>query len=183
MQVKEQRLIKQEKVTMLSKPILAATEESKWKKITKILIIVFGVCLLAFIIVSNLPMPSISAIVPALKPYLNYQLLFFVIAGFVAQMVDGILGMGYGVTSATCLMSFGVSPVSVSAAIHTSEIFTTGVSGYSHYKFKNVNKKMFRLLVVPGVAGAILGAVFLIFIGDKAGKWLSPLVAFYALFL
>ena len=98
-------------------------------------------------------------------------------------MVDGVLSMGYGVTSATVLMSFNVSPVAMSAAIHTSEIFTTGISGYSHYKFGNVNKKLFRHLVIPGVIGAILGAVLLIFLDDKYGKWLMPVIAVYAGFL
>jgi uncharacterized membrane protein YfcA len=91
--------------------------------------------------------------------------------------------MGYGVISATCLMSFGISPVSSSAAIHTSEIFTTGISGYSHYKFGNVNKKLFRHMLIPGVLGAIAGVLMLVFLGEKAGKWLMPLIALYAIFL
>jgi uncharacterized membrane protein YfcA len=91
--------------------------------------------------------------------------------------------MGYGVTSATCLMSFGLSPVSASAAIHTSEVFTAGMSGYSHYKFGNVNKKLFRHLVIPGVVGAILGALMLTYLDEKYGKYLMPFVAVYAGFL
>ena len=134
-------------------------------------------------ILSALPVPAVKELISAVKPYFNYQFLFFIIAGFAAQMVDGALSMGYGVTSATCLMSFGVSPVAVSAAIHTSEIFTTGISGYSHYKFGNVNKKLFRHLVIPGVLGAVAGAVLLVFLGAKAGAWLMPVVALYALFL
>jgi uncharacterized protein len=118
-----------------------------------------------------------------LKPYLTTNFLLFVLTGFLAQMVDGTLSMGYGVTSATCLMSFGINPVAMSAAIHTSEIFTTGVSGYSHYKFGNVNKKLFRHLVIPGVLGAVLGALTLVFLGERAGKWLMPLIALYAMFL
>jgi uncharacterized membrane protein YfcA len=80
-------------------------------------------------------------------------------------------------------MSFGVSPVASSAAIHTSEIFTTGISGYSHYRFGNVNKKLFKHLVIPGILGAIGGALLLVMLGEKAGKWLMPLVALYAMFL
>jgi len=97
--------------------------------------------------------------------------------------VDGTLGMGYGVTSATCLMTLGINPVSVSAAIHTSEIFTTATSGYSHYKFKNVNKKLFKHLVIPGCIGAALGALMLVFLGEKYGKLLLPIIAAYAFFL
>ncbi|MBD0289202.1 MAG: sulfite exporter TauE/SafE family protein [Flavisolibacter sp.] len=135
------------------------------------------------ILISYLPLPTFAETWESIKPYFNYQFLFFVMAGFLAQMVDGVLSMGYGVTSATCLMSFGINPVSVSAAIHTSEIFTTGVSGYSHYRFGNVNKKLFRHLIIPGVIGAILGAIILVFLGDRYGKYLMPLVALYAGFL
>ena len=138
---------------------------------------------LGHIIISYLPLPSIGEIWTGAKPYFDYKFLLFVVAGFLAQMVDGMLSMGYGVTSATCLMSFNVSPVAVSAAIHTSEIFTTGISGYSHYKFGNVNKKLFRHLVIPGVIGAILGALVLVFVGDHYSKYLMPLIALYAGFL
>jgi uncharacterized membrane protein YfcA/siroheme synthase (precorrin-2 oxidase/ferrochelatase) len=158
-------------------------EDRRWKNITTKLIIVFALMVIGHIIISYLPLPAFSEVLHSIKPYFNLQFLFFVLAGFCAQMVDGILSMGYGVTSATFLMSFGIAPVSVSAAIHTSEVFTTGVSGYSHYRFGNVNKKMFRHLVFPGTIGAILGALMLVFLGDKAGKWLLPAIAIYAGFL
>jgi uncharacterized membrane protein YfcA len=135
------------------------------------------------LILSALPLPAFGELLTTIQPYFDEQLLFFIAAGFLAQMVDGTLSMGYGVTTATCLMSFGISPVAVSAAIHTSEIFTSGISGYSHYKFGNVNKKLFRHLVIPGVLGAIAGALLLVFLGEKAGKWLMPVIAVYAMFL
>lgn len=158
-------------------------DEKKWKRIATKLIVAFALMVLGHIIISYLPLPPFTELIDNIKPYFDQQFLFFILTGFLAQMVDGVLSMGYGVTSATCLMSFGISPVAVSAAIHTSEIFTSGVSGYSHYKFGNVNKKMFRHLVIPGVIGAILGAVLLVFLGEKGGKWLMPLVALYAMFL
>lgn len=174
-----------EKKSMNKNPILvpAQNEERNWKKLTTKLIIVFAVIVLGSVVISFLPHDTQTELFTSLGSYFNVDLLLFIISGFIAQLVDGLLGMGYGVTSATCLMSFGVTPLATSAAIHTSEIFTTGVSGYSHYKFKNVNKKMFRHLVVPGVLGAILGAIFLYILGDKGGKFLLPLVAMYALFL
>ncbi len=157
--------------------------EKKWKRIATYLVIAFSLMVTGHLILSALPIPAVQDLIGEIKPFFNYEFLFFVLAGFAAQMVDGALSMGYGVTSATCLMSFGVSPVSASAAIHTSEIFTTGISGYSHYKFGNVNKKLFRHLLIPGVLGAIAGAVLLVFLGDKAGKWLMPVIALYAMFL
>jgi uncharacterized membrane protein YfcA len=157
--------------------------EQIWRSLTSKLILAFLLMVIGHIVISYLPLPSIGAIFKSVRPYFDYQFLFFIMAGFLAQMVDGTLGMGYGVTSATCLMTFGISPVSVSAAIHTSEIFTTATSGYSHYKFGNVNKKMFRHLVIPGVIGAVLGAIMLVFVGEKYGKWLMPVIALYAMFL
>ncbi|HEV7780139.1 MAG TPA: TSUP family transporter [Chitinophagaceae bacterium] len=161
----------------------AGNPEKKWKRIATWLVIVFGLMITGHLILSALPIPAVQELIGEIKPYFDQQFLFFILAGFAAQMVDGVLSMGYGVTSATCLMSFGISPVSVSAAIHTSEIFTTGISGYSHYKFGNVNKKLFRHLLVPGVLGAIAGAILLVFLGEKAGKWLMPVIALYAMFL
>ena len=157
--------------------------EIRWKRLASQLIIVFTVMVVGHIIISYLPLPSLGEAWTGLEPHLTGKFFFFILAGFLAQMVDGSLGMGYGVTSATVLMSTGISPVSISAAIHTSEIFTTGVSGFSHYKFGNVNKKLFKHLVIPGVIGAALGAGALVFMGSGASKWLLPLMALYALFL
>lgn len=78
--------------------------------------------------------------------------------GFLAQMVDGTLGMGYGVTSAALLVSMGVNPLIASASIHTSELVTTLVSGVSHFKFGNVRKDLLWPLISFGVIGGILGA-------------------------
>ena len=163
--------------------LVRGNSDQSWKNFTTKLILVFTLMVIGHFIISYLPLPSVREVWGDVKPYFDYKFLFFVTAGFLAQMVDGSLGMGYGVTSATCLITFGVSPVMVSSAIHTSEIFTTGISGYSHYKFGNVNKKLFRHLVIPGVIGSILGAVMLVFLGDRYGKWLMPVIAAYALFL
>ena len=157
--------------------------EQVWRRLASQLVFAFLLMVLGHIIISYLPLPSFREIWVDAKPYFDEQFIYFMIAGFLAQMVDGMLSMGYGVTSATCLISFGVNPVAVSAAIHTSEVFASGISGYSHYKFGNVNKKLFRHLVIPGVIGAILGAVMLVFLGEKAGKWLMPVMALYAMFL
>ncbi|MFL5809940.1 MAG: TSUP family transporter [Flavisolibacter sp.] len=175
--------VQNKQVLNVGKYKLQANTEQRWKSLASKLILAFVLMVIGHLIISYLPLPSIKEIGRGIEPYFNYKFLFFVLAGFLAQMVDGVLSMGYGVTSATCLMSFGVPPVAMSAAIHTSEIFTTGISGYSHYKFGNVNKKLFKHLVIPGVLGAVLGAVMLIFLDDKYGKWLMPAIAVYAGFL
>jgi uncharacterized protein len=104
------------------------------------------------------------------------EFLIFLAVGFVAQIIDGALGMAYGVSASTFLMSMGVSPAVSSASVHLAEVFTTGVSGLSHLRFGNVNKDIFKRLVIPGVIGAIAGAYLLTSIDVKIIK---PLVAVY----
>lgn len=105
----------------------------------------------------------------------------FVAVGFVAQLIDGMLGMGYGVVSAISLMSLGLSPASVSASIHTAEIFASGASGYNHYRFGNVNKRLFKVLLLPGIAGSVSGALLLIKFGDEYANIIKPVLALYLL--
>jgi uncharacterized protein len=113
---------------------------------------------------------------------LNESFFYYVLGGFVAQMIDGALGMAYGVTSATFLLTLGVPPSAVSASVHTSEIFTSGVSGYMHLKFGNVNSKLFKKILFPGVLGAIAGAYLLSSL-EKYIYIIKPLVAVYTLIL
>jgi uncharacterized protein len=87
--------------------------------------------------------------------------------GFLAQLVDGAVGLGYGVTCASSMMLLGINLPAISGSIHTAEMFSSGVSGYSHYKFGNVNKKLLLWLAIPGVFGAISGALLLIYLGNK----------------
>ena len=113
---------------------------------------------------------------------LNESFFYYVLGGFTAQMIDGALGMAYGVTSATFLLTLGVPPSVVSASVHTSEIFTSGVSGYMHLKFGNVNSKLFEKILFPGVLGAIAGAYLLSSL-EKYIYIIKPLVAVYTLIL
>lgn len=85
----------------------------------------------------------------------------FVIIGFAAQLVDGALGMAFGVISNTLLLSIGVPPAVASARVHTVECFTTGVSGISHVLHRNVDWRLFFRLVIPGAIGGVLGAYVL----------------------
>lgn len=102
---------------------------------------------------------------------------FYMAVGFGAQMIDGALGMAYGVTSNSLLFSLGVPPAISSASIHVAEMFTTGASALSHYKFKNINKKLFRQLLIPGAIGAVLGAYLL---SDHIdGDFIKPYMALY----
>ena len=100
--------------------------------------------------------------------------------GLFAQVVDGALGMAYGVTATMFLLAAGASPAAASASVHIAEIFTTGVSGISHTKFGNVNKQLFVRLLVPGILGAVLGAVLVTYVDGAAFK---PLMSAYLLVL
>ncbi|MEZ0243512.1 MAG: sulfite exporter TauE/SafE family protein [Sphingomonas sp.] len=94
----------------------------------------------------------------------------FIAVGFAAQMVDGALGMAFGVISNTLLLSLGVPPAAASAGVHTVETFTTAVSGISHALHKNVNWKLFLRLMIPGVIGGALGAYVLSNIHAETAK-------------
>ena len=84
------------------------------------------------------------------------------IIGFLAQLIDGALGMGYGVTSSAILISLGIPPPIASASVHTSELATTLVSGVSHFKFGNIRKDLLLPLISFGIIGGILGACGLV---------------------
>lgn len=103
-----------------------------------------------------------------------------VAVGFFAQMIDGALGMAYGITATTFLLSAGASPAAASASVHIAEVFTTGLSGISHVKLGNVNKSLFLRLLLPGIIGAILGAVL---ITQFDGEVLKPFISAYLLLM
>jgi len=104
-------------------------------------------------------------------------LLLIALAGFGAQMVDGSLGMGYGVTSSTLLIAIGLAPAAASASVHLAEIGTSAASAYSHVKLGNVDKKVLKRIALPGALGAFLGATVLSGLSTAAAKpWASTLL-------
>jgi uncharacterized membrane protein YfcA len=103
-------------------------------------------------------------------------LIAIAIAGFIAQLVDGSLGMGYGVTSTTLLLTLGVVPALASASVHLAEIGTSAVSGVSHWRLGNVNGRVLLLMGVPGGVGAFLGAVVLSNLSLDAARPMVSLV-------
>ena len=89
------------------------------------------------------------------------ELILFFLVGFAAQIIDGALGMAYGVSANSFLMGIGVPPALASASVHTAEVFTTGISGFSHWRFGNVDKQIIKRLAITGVIGGITGAYLL----------------------
>ena len=98
------------------------------------------------------------------------DLLLFIGAGFVAQLIDGALGMAFGVISTTLLISLGVPPAAASAGVHTVETATTAVSAVSHVAHRNVEWKLFFRLAIPGILGGVLGAYVLVSIDAAVVK-------------
>lgn len=98
------------------------------------------------------------------------SLLLFALAGSIAQLIDGTLGMGFGLTSSTLLLTLGTSAAVASAAVHVAEIGTTLASGASHWQAKNIDKTILLKLAIPGGIGALLGATFLSFIDLSSSK-------------
>ncbi len=115
-----------------------------------------------------------------LETVLTRQLMYFALVGFAAQMIDGALGMAYGISSTSFLLSLGIPPALASSSVHVAEVFTSGISGLSHLKMGNVNRKLFQRLVLPGAAGAILGAYVLTSIDGNAIK---PFISAYLLIM
>jgi len=102
------------------------------------------------------------------------KLIVFAFIGLLAQLIDGALGMAYGVTSTSLLLAFSISPAVASASVHLAEVVTTAASGASHIRFGNVDKKTVYRLIIPGSIGAFLGATFLSNIpGDLAKPYIS----------
>lgn len=102
------------------------------------------------------------------------RLVILAIIGFIAQLVDGSLGMAYGLTSTSLLLLYGIAPSIASASVHLSEVVTTAAAGIAHWKFGNIDRGMLRRLILPGSIGAFVGACFLSYL---PGEVIKPFIA------
>ncbi|WP_319805302.1 TSUP family transporter [Hymenobacter latericus] len=150
----------------------------RWRHIATASLVAFGLLLTVNILSLYYTWPQVWGVVSSAETFYT-----FVAIGFAAQLVDGLLGMGYGVVTAISLMSIGLNPAAVSASIHTAEMFASGASGYHHYRFGNVNRRLFKALLIPGIIGAVSGALLLSYFGEQYGPWVKPLLATYLLLL
>lgn len=159
------------------------SQERKWKRVTFISLLILATLSIGYALANYVTYENAVAFGEDVYRGIDEKFLWMLLVGFLAQMVDGALGMGYGVISTTLLLSGGLSPVVVSASIHTAEMFTTGASGISHYRYGNVNKKLFKTLLIPGVLGAIAGAVLLGYAGEAFSQYIRPVISIYTLLL
>lgn len=163
--------------------IAKKTEEKQWQKVVKWCLFAFLFMILGHTLLSYVPYHRIVEGVKSIPEHIDTKsFLIMMLTGFLAQMTDGSLGMGYGTISTTFLLANGVPPAIVSSRVHSARVFSSGVSGYSHHRFGNINKKLFKTLVIPGVIGAVIGAA-LAFLGQKYSAYIRIPLSVYTLYL
>ncbi|HEX3731323.1 MAG TPA: sulfite exporter TauE/SafE family protein [Mycobacteriales bacterium] len=113
-----------------------------------------------------------------------HRLLLLALIGLAAQLVDGSLGMAYGVTSTSLLLAGGLAPAATSAAVHLAEVGTTLASGIAHWRFGNVDWKVVRRIALPGAVGAFFGATLLSSLStESAAPWMAGLLLCLGVYL
>ncbi len=158
-------------------------EQKKWPNIVKWCLFAFLFMSIGYAVSPFLPHIDIVNLEREISGRIDVPLfLTMLLTGFIAQMVDGSLGMGYGTISTTFLLATGVSPAIVSSRVHAARVFSSGVSGYSHHRFGNINKKLFRAIVIPGIIGAIIGASCAYF-GQAYASYVKLPLSLYTLYL
>lgn len=154
---------KLEALNAITAPLSGKSPKKKYKRLTFEITLAFFAIFLGYGLSSFISFEELKTALTAV-PDIFYIMLA---VGFFAQLVDGAVGLGYGVVCSTSMMLAGVKLPAISGSIHTAEMFSSGISGYSHYKFGNVNKKLFLSLVIPGVIGAVSGSLLLVYLGNK----------------
>jgi siroheme synthase-like protein len=169
---------KQVKLEEVKKP-----EGLKWQRIVTWCLLAFFFMLLGHALLSLIPLSKMPEGFKVIIQDINGKTFLMMLGtGFIAQMVDGSLGMGYGTISTTFLLAIGINPAIVSSRVHSARVFSSGVSGYSHHRFGNINKKLFKTLALPGICGAIGGAT-LAYFGQKYSTWVRVPLSVYTLYL
>jgi siroheme synthase-like protein len=182
-EVQEDELTKVLEAKQTTLEVTSKPEQKKWPQIVKWCLFAFFFMLLGHALLSYVPFHKIQEDIQKIPDYFDlHSFILMLITGFLAQMVDGSLGMGYGTISTTFLLAIGVSPAIVSSRVHSARVFSSGVSGYSHHRFGNINKKLFRTLVIPGIIGAVLGAAMAYF-GQQYSTYVRIPLSFYTLYL
>ncbi|WP_018413387.1 sulfite exporter TauE/SafE family protein [Methyloversatilis thermotolerans] len=127
------------------------------------------------------PQAALSTVIEVLT---SSEFLQAAAVGFIAQSIDGALGMAYGISATTFLLGTGASPAVASASVHIAEIFTTGLSGLSHLRLGNVDRRLMLRLLIPGVIGGVLGALVVTqFDGAALKPWISGYLLIMGLYV
>ncbi len=159
---------------------MASSTLSTKKFLLRYLFIISVICI-ALVVIIFIFKNTLPSLYSDFEENVGWKTIFiFIGVGFIAQMIDGSLGMAYGISCSSFLMSTGVSPVLASASVHVAEVFTTVTSGFFHWKMGNIDKKLFRKLVIPGVFGASAGAYLL---SNFDGKIIQPYISGYLIIM
>ena len=169
-----------EKVTRLNEVTASLLAQKKIRRRRTFRQIWLGVTLIALLAVAALwyLSPAFDTYVGNINPIFYY----FLGAGFLFALIDGAIGMSYGVTTTSFSLSMGIPPASASMGVHLSEILSNGIAGWMHYRMGNINWKLFKKLLIPGIIGAVAGA-FLLSSLEHYSKFTKPFVSVYTLVL
>ncbi len=163
--------------------IIDTPEQKRWPKIVMFCLLAFLFMIVGHVLLSAVSTAQIKNLAADVAPaFTSKAFLIMLGIGFLAQMSDGSLGMGYGTISTTFLLAYGVPPALVSSQVHSARVFSSGVSGYSHHRFGNINKKLFRTIVVPGIIGAMLGAACAYY-GQRYATYIRLPLSLYTIYL
>ncbi len=172
-----EELVTAEDVVSSQEEIVSGTRHA-----TRYLFILAGIIVVGLIVYLLLPNAEIDILKRELNSD-NHRFYWMLLVGFLAEVVAGSMGMGYGVMCTTILLILNVPPAFVSASIHSAESFTSAAGTISHFKLGNVNKKLMTALAIPAVIGAVIGALSLSFLGEHYAKLTKPFIAAYTLYL
>jgi len=138
---------------------------------------------------------AVAAVIYFIYPYIHLDVIqrtlskdhhlfyWMLLVGFLAEIVAGSMGMGYGVICTTILLILNIPPPIISASIHSAESFTSAAGTISHWQLGNINKKLTKSLAIPAVIGAITGALLLTYVGERYSKMTKPFIAAYTMYL
>jgi len=159
-------------------PVVSAAHKAAFPKFKWLLWLTIILSIAVLIAVFWQREPQFQAYVAEIDPMFYW----FLAGGFIFAMVDGAIGMSYGVTSTAFSLSMGIPPASASMGVHLSEVLSNGIAGWMHYRMGNVNWKLFKLLIIPGILGAVAGAYLLSSL-EHYSAYTKPLVSLYTLIL
>jgi len=163
--------------------VMTTTAVKTWQRgMNKYLITIGVLVVVASIILTLFINGELNSLLQTLSK--NHHIFYWMLlVGFLAEIVAGSMGMGYGVICTTILLMLNIPPPVISATIHSAESFTTAAGSISHYKLGNVNKKLTKRLAIPAVIGAVIGALLLTYIGERYAKMTKPVIGAYTLYL
>lgn len=182
-----------QKIKVLNEATLAYKEKSKVQSLNKRLLkagiystLVIVIMIFGHLIISQIPTINFQVLYADFTNSLDENFVWYFLGGMIAQLIDGALGMAYGVSVTTFLLSLGIpaiTPAVASASMHASEVFNTGTASLVYMRYKNINIKLFKSLLIPGIIGAVLGALTVSYFSKENFVFIRPIVACYTLFL